>query len=103
MKLLFIFFILFTTSCHPNTAEIDELNWRIVKLENRIDSVVLILTTSVHPQSTPKINQKKTTLYKSSKAKKQSGYSSQCMATTRKGYRCSRKVRSGVYCWQHGG
>ncbi|WP_255154412.1 DUF5763 domain-containing protein [Ferruginibacter sp. HRS2-29] len=30
-------------------------------------------------------------------------YSSQCQATTKKGYRCSRTSRSGGYCWQHGG
>lgn len=30
-------------------------------------------------------------------------YSGQCGATTKKGYRCSRKSRSGGYCWQHGG
>lgn len=30
-------------------------------------------------------------------------YSAQCMATTRKGSRCSRSSRSGGYCWQHGG
>jgi hypothetical protein len=30
-------------------------------------------------------------------------YSGQCMATTKKGYRCFRSARSGGYCWQHGG
>jgi Family of unknown function (DUF5763) len=29
--------------------------------------------------------------------------SSQCRAITKKGTRCSRKARSGGYCWQHGG
>lgn len=34
---------------------------------------------------------------------KSASYSSQCSAITKKGYRCSRKSRSGGYCWQHGG
>jgi hypothetical protein len=29
--------------------------------------------------------------------------SGQCNATTKKGTRCSRSVRSGGYCWQHVG
>jgi hypothetical protein len=104
VKPLFILFLLFaTTTCNPNTEEIDELNWRIVKLENRIDSLTLALTTPQRPQSKPNSIQEKTTIYKSSDTKQQSWYSSQCMATTRKGYRCSRKARSGGYCWQHGG
>lgn len=36
-------------------------------------------------------------------APKAETYSSQCMATTKKGRRCSRSSRSGDYCWQHGG
>lgn len=27
----------------------------------------------------------------------------QCKAITKKGHRCTRSVRSGNYCWQHGG
>jgi hypothetical protein len=38
------------------------------------------------------------------KEKKQSAsISKQCMAITKKGRRCTRKIRSGNYCWQHGG
>ncbi len=37
------------------------------------------------------------------KSSKPASYSGQCSATTKKGYRCSRKSRSGGYCWQHGG
>lgn len=30
-------------------------------------------------------------------------YDGYCHGITRKGYRCSRRVSSGLYCWQHGG
>lgn len=46
---------------------------------------------------------KSTSLYSSPKQNKPSAYSGQCRAITKKGTRCSRKARSGGYCWQHGG
>ena len=37
------------------------------------------------------------------KPTKQTQYSDQCRAITKKGTRCLRSARSNGYCWQHGG
>ena len=58
------------------------------------------------PQDQLNAHSQKGSIYSSSFQKspsKSGSYSSQCSAITKKGYRCSRKSRSGGYCWQHGG
>lgn len=58
------------------------------------------------PQYQSSAHSQKGSIYSSSSQKsssKSGSYSSQCSAITKKGYRCSRKSRSGGYCWQHGG
>lgn len=97
--------LIFTSSCDSNNSEVKELKGKIARLENRIDSLIASLTTPQQIRSGQNYNIENGTIYTTPaiKTKKQSGYSSQCLAITKKGYRCSRKARSGGYCWQHGG
>lgn len=112
----------FIFSCNLSSNNCKELEFKNIVLQQKIDSLEnQNLTLSNQSQLNQPKNKKKLRLKKvtnesystsitparnpSKKYSTQSrnSYSNQCMATTRKGTRCSRTARSGGYCWQHGG
>jgi Family of unknown function (DUF5763) len=110
----YIFIASFFVSCNNNRVEklesdVRELKQKVQVLENRVDSLSgggrkenILLQSTTPKKITTKTTTKTRNSYGSSSSTK-SNYSSQCMATTKKGTRCSRKSRSNGYCWQHGG
>jgi len=94
--LLIICASLFTLSCTSGDAK---LQTRVNNLEQRVDSLQVQLSmqkinyTGVISDSSKQISYSTGTV----------SFSSQCMGITKKGHRCTRKIKSGSYCWQHGG
>lgn len=113
--LVFILFI----SCESAQAPTQEnLEPRVTIIEDRLDSLIKELskakpgTTVSKKKSKPKVIQEDEKVYiapATAQPKKTytptNSYTSsgQCQATTKKGAQCKRSVRSGSYCWQHGG
>lgn len=88
MKILAaIFLSLLFCFCSDADSDTYELNQRITRLEQRIDSLT----------HTPNVN----TVTNSN----QSAISenNRCQGITKKGARCKRKAKTNGYCWQHGG
>lgn len=121
---ILLFGMVCLTSCGTEVKDHQTLYLEneISRLNGRIDSLVGVLSLqqeAARAPETPKKGAKKkksSNLSRSTVAsgyasysassgsrKTSSSYSGQCQATTKKGYQCSRKARSGGYCWQHGG
>ena len=93
------------------------LTYEVQRLNGRIDSLVTIigLLNPAKPSlntEDKKPSKKKTkavstvskSLYSAPVQKSTaSSYTGYCHGITKKGYKCSRRVKSGLYCWQHGG
>jgi Family of unknown function (DUF5763) len=85
-------------SCFNNdkeTGKIDQLNQRITRLEQRIDSLISgknANSIGLNNFTSPNTN--------SYSVPRQSNH---CQAITKKGKQCSRKAKNNSYCWQHGG
>jgi hypothetical protein len=86
------------TSCFNtdnNVNERNQLDIRIARLEERIDSLI----NSRHINSGGSNN---TGSYKQS-PEKIVRQTNRCQAITKKGTQCKRTAKGGDYCWQHGG
>jgi hypothetical protein len=84
------------TSCfnsNTNANEINQLNLRITRLEQRIDSLISIRhSTSIESNN----------IYNSYPAPYASvKRMNRCQAITKKGTQCKRNAKSRGYCWQH--
>lgn len=93
-----IFTILILISCSYTGNDVnqqDQLNLRIARLEQRIDSLI----NSRHINSAGSNNNG---IYNQS-PEKIVPQVNRCQAITKKGTQCKRTARSGDYCWQHGG
>ncbi|MBL0881812.1 MAG: hypothetical protein IBJ16_00450 [Chitinophagaceae bacterium] len=89
-KILLIIIVTLLCSCDdPNgkTTELKQLNERITRLEQKIDS----LTHTSNIEADGYINK--------------SGFkgNDHCRGITKKGAQCKRKAKPNGYCWQHGG
>ncbi len=94
MKSLFtICLSLLLISCNTRDREIDQLNQRIARLEQRVDS--LLSNRNAGPVGLNNI--------KSAAAASYSTTSTRCQALTKKGSQCRRKGNNNSNCWQHGG
>ncbi len=88
--------LLFSCVDHSReTGEINQLNQRIIRLEQRLDSLI----NDRNPYSIGSKNMKSPNTA-SYNAPPESG---RCQAMTKKGTQCKRKSKSNGYCWQHGG
>lgn len=88
MKMLAaIFLCLLFCSCSNADSDTHELNQRIIRLEQRMDS----LTNTKHENAGGYINQRATS------------QNNRCQGITKKGVQCKRKAKTNGYCWQHGG
>jgi hypothetical protein len=92
-KIYLICLSLLLFSCFNNdreTGEMDQLNQRITRLEQRIDSLIKnansIKLNNMNSLNTPSYN---TTLRNFNR----------CQAITKKGTQCSRKAKNNSYCW----
>lgn len=74
-------------SCADTDSKTNELNQRITRLEQRVDS----LTNTKATNSSDYTN--KSTIAENDR----------CQGITKKGAQCKRKAKSNGYCWQHGG
>ncbi len=97
MKQIFIICSLsLLSSCsnsNSNTNEIDQLNQRINRLEQKIDSLLSVGNAS----SFGSYNKTKdnSVSYKSVQT------INRCQAITKKGTQCKRTAKDNGYCWQH--
>ena len=109
MKMLITAFVfLFTLqSCDSNTSKVDGLKTKVTILEHRVDSLIHTLKKPGNTYKNAVSNTNSRNIYgttnSTTEQKKKVMNSGQCMATTQKGHRCSRRTRSAGYCWQHGG
>ncbi|MFZ6024055.1 MAG: DUF5763 domain-containing protein [Bacteroidota bacterium] len=88
MKIPFaIFLSLLFCSCDQTGRKTDELNRRVTRLEQRMDS----LTNTKTGISGDYTN--KGTITENSR----------CRGITKKRTQCKRKAKTNGYCWQHGG
>mgnify|MGYP001627552150 CR=1 FL=1 len=88
MKILSaILFCLLCCSCSDTDTKTNELNQRVTRLEQRIDS----LTNRKNQDSGGYVNQRTST------------ENDHCKGITKKGTQCKRKAKTNGYCWQHGG
>ena len=93
---LFTLLVLISCSYTDNGVnERDQLNLRIARLEQRIDSLI----NSRYINSTGSNN---TGIYNQS-PEKVVRQTDRCQAITKKGTQCRRTTNGGDYCWQHGG
>lgn len=87
-NILLIILVFFLHSCHNSNAkplELKQLNERITRLEQKMDS----LTRGPNTGSEGMNNMSPT------------WQSDHCAAITKKGTPCRRKAGSNGYCWQH--
>lgn len=121
-----LFFLASISSCTSEYKGANQvsLHQEIGRLNARIDSLVAVISlqqqdgevvtqikkkSKKRTQSSPKQYQAASLYSPSSgnndnyRSSNQSSSSYHCQATTKKGNQCSRKARSGGYCWQHGG
>ena len=101
MKLIFGFFtVIILSSCfNSDNRKIEQLNRRIISLEQRLDS---LSNAGGSNQPIGLYDTYNTTQSKSDSpgmVKK----SNRCQALTKKGTQCKRAAKNGSYCWQHGG
>lgn len=88
-NILLLILVSLLYSCHhvnTNAQELKQMNERITRLENKLDSLTHATNTS--PGS-----------IKNMGAIWQTNH---CAAITKKGTQCKRKAKSNGYCWQHG-
>ncbi|HMK04168.1 MAG TPA: hypothetical protein VK489_08255 [Ferruginibacter sp.] len=99
MKVISILFLsLILCSCYNNenrSEKIDELNRRITRLEQRIDSLLGIQNNG---SSGLDIKSKD-----NSGSYGNTAVSGRCQSITKKGSQCRRKAKANGHCWQHGG
>ncbi len=74
-------------SCYNTDRGINQLNQRVTRLEQRIDSLANTKTENSRGYINVNTNREE----------------DRCMRMTKKGTRCKRKAKSNGYCWQHGG
>ncbi len=74
-------------SCADTDSKTNELNQRVTRLEQRVDS----LTHT--PTEVSNVYTNKGTITENGR----------CKGITKKGAQCKRKPKSNGYCWQHGG
>lgn len=75
------------------TVEMDQLNRRIILLEQRIDSLIRNANSiRLNNTNSPNTASHSTLLN-----------FGRCQAITKKGTQCKRKAKNNSYCWQHGG
>lgn len=77
-----------------NNREVDQLNQRITRLEQRLDS--LINKTDKYSSGiygTENLNGSNASFY---------FQFARCQKITKKGKQCRRKAKANGYCWQHG-
>lgn len=88
MKILSALFLsLLLCSCDTTDSGTNELNQRVTRLEQRMDS----LTNTKHENAGGYIKQRATSR------------NDRCQGITKKGTQCKRKAKMNGYCWQHGG
>jgi uncharacterized protein DUF5763 len=90
--------LLFFSSCFNSESrsyETDELNQRIIPLEQRIDS--LINAGNTNPAGIKNKSENTPVSYGVVRQ------TSRCQAITKKGTQCKRTAKNNGYCWQHGG
>lgn len=73
-------------SCSDTDSKTNELNQRITRLEQRMDS----LTNTKKEDAGGYINQGA------------SSANDRCQGITKNGAQCKRKAKTNGYCWQHG-
>jgi hypothetical protein len=118
MKKLLPYLLSATFLSCQNSQEIIIYKNRIAELEMRVDSLKAILELQspnvlsamsngfTSAKSVTKKKKKNTARKSTSSASfvsSKPSYTGYCHGTTKKGYPCSRRVTSGLYCWQHGG
>lgn len=82
-----ILLFIICSSCTDTDSKTNELNQRVTRLEQRMDS----LTHTKNQDSGGYINQRATS------------QNDRCQGITKKGTQCKRKAKTNGYCWQHGG
>jgi hypothetical protein len=98
MKMVFGFcLLLLLASCFNTDSnnKTEQLNQRIIRLEQRIDS--LISASNTNSMGLSNTNRPNAVSYSTVRE------SDRCRATTKKGTQCKRKAKNNSYCWQHGG
>jgi hypothetical protein len=113
--ILFSYTIILLFSCHDSTGNCSYQEEQQAILKKEVDSLkqVVYFLQSEKEQNTAKVKKSKpkkqpiltatSSPYKIKSIAKAYNSSGQCMGTTKNGNRCRRTVRSGNYCWQHGG
>lgn len=103
MKLAFVFFtLMLLSSCfNADNRKIEQLNKRIISLEQRVDSLSHAgdFTQPVGLYDTYNTNTNPGKSASSGRVKQ----SNRCQAITKRGTQCKRTTKNGSYCWQHGG
>jgi len=99
MKMIFsCCLLLLLTSCFNDNSsnhKTEQLNQRIARLEQRIDSLISGRNTnSIELSNTNRSNPVSYGTFQES---------GRCQAITKKGTQCKRRARNNSYCWQHGG
>ena len=88
LRIIFLFFLpIIIDGCRNPTKDTHQLNERITRLEQRLDS--LTHTTNTDSGGINNMG----TIWQTNR----------CAAITKKGTPCRRKPKSNGYCWQHGG
>lgn len=98
MKMIFSFCLLLLASCfndNSSNPKTEQLNQRITRLEQRIDS--LLSGGNTHPAGLNNTDRSNAVSYGTDRE------SGRCQAITKKGTQCKRKAKNKSYCWQHGG
>jgi hypothetical protein len=117
MKKFIAFLLLIPFFACQQSPDVSNYQKRIYELELRVDSLTNVISSLTQHQQFQSILPDVNSIGKSKKkAKKKavsltsasSSYSSlantgYCHGRTKKGTQCSRRVKSGFYCWQHGG
>ncbi len=94
-------FLLFI-SCNQDSSEINTLRNKVNDLESRMNSFQLALNECQANNTSTPFGSNTPSPVKTKKYSSTSGYSSrQCNGITKKGTRCKRTVKSGLYCYQH--
>lgn len=118
-KFLLIIFIIPLFACQ-NSEQVGTYTQQIRELKSRVDPLQGVLNTN-NPKvlsAAAEFSSAKPVRKKATKASKKgytvtshayarssfaSSYTGYCHGRTKKGYPCFRQVKSGLYCWQHGG
>lgn len=88
MKIVAVIFLsLLFCFCSDADSDTHELNQRVTRLEQRMDS----LTNTRNGNTGGNINQPAIS------------ENNRCQGITKKGAQCKRKAKTNGYCWQHGG